>query len=174
VVNAPSPDPGQTAAQVDARASLSESAGWEDIARLRALWPHPLLIKGILRPEDAVRAMQIGCDGIIVSNHGGRNLDAAASPIDVLSRIVEAVGGKASVLMDSGVRRGSDIVRALALGATAVMAGRPMLYGVAAAGETGALHALELLRSELDRSMALLGCPSIAGIAPDLLASEAQ
>lgn len=152
------------------RAILSQSTTWEDLARVRAAWPRTLMIKGILRPDDARRAADLGCDAVIVSNHGGRNLDSAVSPIDALPHVADAVRGRAALLLDSGARRGSDIVKALALGAQAVLVGRPVLYGVSVAGEAGALHALQLLRAELDCTMALIGCPTVADITADLIA----
>lgn len=174
VVNLPVARPGHDdAAEMARRTTLSQSTTWADLARLREMWPRTLMIKGILRPDDARRAVELGCDAVIVSNHGGRNLDSAVSPIDVLPQIVDAVGDRAAVLLDSGVRRGSDIVKALALGAKAVLVGRPVLYGVAAAGQPGALHALQLLRSELDRTMALVGCRSIGEITADLVVGSA-
>lgn len=172
VVNMPLPGPDAAAqAEMARRTGLSQSVTWDDIARLRQAWPRALVIKGILRPEEAERAVALGCDGIVVSNHGGRNLDSAASPIDLLPSMVAAVGGRATVLLDSGVRRGSDILKALALGASGVLVGRAPLYGVAAGGEAGALHALELLRSELDRTMALTGCRKLDEIGADLIAT---
>lgn len=131
------------------------------ILRMRKLWQGPLVIKGILSVEDAELAADCGVDGIIVSNHGGRNLDGAMAPIEALPFIADAVGHKLTVLMDSGVRRGSDVVKALALGAQAVMVGRAPLWGTAVAGEPGAAHALSILCTEFDRVMAQLGCPTI-------------
>lgn len=122
------------------------------------------------RADDALRAVELGVDGIVVSNHGGRNLDAAAATLDMLPPILDAVGAKATVMVDGGVRRGSDIVKALALGARSVLIGRPTLYGLAIGGEAGALRALELLRSELVRMMAMTGCRNLGEITPDLLA----
>ena len=143
---------------------------WAGFARIRAAWPRTLMIKGILHPDDARAAVRHGADAVIVSNHGGRNLDAAIPAIDALPGIVAAVGGQAAVLLDSGVRRGSDIVRAVALGAQAVLAGRAPLYGTAVAGEAGAAKALSILRHELDTTMAMAGCPTIADISSRTLA----
>jgi (S)-mandelate dehydrogenase len=143
----------------------SDSMTWEDIVRLRERWPRTLILKGVLRQEDAERAMKIGVDGVIVSNHGGRMLDSSPAPIDVLSEIVGAVGHRLTVMLDSGIQRGSDIVKALALGARAVLIGRATLYGVSVGGESGAGKALSLLRTELDRTMALVGCKSVAELA---------
>jgi len=142
---------------------------WEVLKKVRDRWPGKMLVKGILRADDAERAVAVGCDGVIVSNHGGRQLDGAVAALDALPPIVRAVGGKASVLMDGGVRRGADIVKALACGAEAVMIGRATLYGVCAAGEAGAMRALEILSGELVRSMQLCGARRISEIGPDLL-----
>jgi (S)-mandelate dehydrogenase len=133
-----------------------------DMAWLRTIWPRKLLIKGVLFADDARLALQHGADGVVVSNHGGRQLDGARAAIDALPAIVEAVGGRMPVLFDSGVRRGADIVKALALGADFVFTGRATLYGAAAGGEAGVARALELLRTETDRVMALIGCNTVA------------
>lgn len=146
-----------------------DALNWEDFDWLRELWPKKLLVKGIMTVEDAHLAAQHGADGIFVSNHGGRQLDGAPSPIEVLPRIAEAVGGRMPVMVDSGFRRGSDIVKALVLGADMVFVGRPTLYGAAAGGEEGVLHALNLLKSEVDRVMALLGCTSVEQLSTDYL-----
>ena len=145
---------------------------WQGLQALRGRWRRRLLVKGILHPEDAERAAAIGCDGVIVSNHGGRQLDGAVASIDVLPAIVAAVGDRVEVLLDSGVRRGSDIVKALALGAGAVMIGRATLYGASAAGEAGAQRALEILADELVRTMRLCGARSIAEIDAGLIAHQ--
>jgi len=142
---------------------------WEVLKRVRDRWPGKLLVKGILRADDAERALAAGCEGVIVSNHGGRQLDGAVSSLDALPPIVRALGGKASVLMDGGVRRGADVVKALAYGAEAVMTGRATLYGVCAAGEAGARRALDILSDELVRTMQLCGTRRIADIGPELL-----
>jgi len=142
---------------------------WEVLKKVRDRWPAKMLVKGILRADDAERAVAVGCDGVIVSNHGGRQLDGAVAALDALPPIVRAVGGKASVLLDGGVRRGVDVVKALACGAQAVMIGRATLYGVCAAGEAGAMRALEILSGELVRSMQLCGARRISEIGPDLL-----
>src|SRR5688500_20302568 len=118
---------------------------WEALKRLRDLWPRKLLLKGVERPDDAERAVAAGCDGVVVSNHGGRQLDGAAATLDALPEVAHAVGAKMTVLLDGGVRRGVDIVKARALGAQAVLVGRATLFGVLAAGETGARRALEIL-----------------------------
>lgn len=140
----------------------TESLSWEDVKALRKVWPGKLLVKGILHPQDAVIAADCGCDGVIVSNHGGRNLDSSMAPLEALPQVLDAAGRRLTVLMDSGIRRGSDVVKALALGAEAVLIGRATLYGTAAAGEAGAARAITLLREEIDRVMALLGVNSVA------------
>jgi (S)-mandelate dehydrogenase len=145
---------------------------WEVIKRVRGAWPGKLLIKGLVHPEDALRAVSIGCDGVIVSNHGGRQLDSEVASFDALPGVVQAIGGRSAVLMDGGIRRGSDIVKALARGAQAVMIGRATFYGVCAAGEAGATRALDILSDELVRTMQLCGARSIADIGPQLLFRE--
>ena len=142
---------------------------WEVIKRVRGAWPGKLLIKGVVHPEDAERAVSLGCDGVIVSNHGGRQLDGEVASFDALPGVVRAIGGKASVLMDGGIRRGSDIFKALARGAEAVMIGRATFYGVCAGGEEGARRALEILSDEFVRTMQLCGARSVGEIGPQLL-----
>jgi (S)-mandelate dehydrogenase len=142
---------------------------WEVIKRVRDAWPGKLLIKGVAHPSDAERALSLGCDGVVVSNHGGRQLDGEAASFDALPGVARAIGGRASVLMDGGIRRGSDIVKALARGAQAVMIGRATYYGVCAAGEEGAKRALEILSGELVRTMQLCGARSVAEIGPELI-----
>jgi (S)-mandelate dehydrogenase len=142
---------------------------WEALKRLRDLWPRKLLLKGVERPDDAERAVAAGCDGIVVSNHGGRQLDGAAATLDALPEISRSVGSKTTVLLDGGVRRGVDILKARALGAQAVLTGRATLFGAMAAGEPGALRALEILSSELQRAMQLCGARSVAEIGPHLV-----
>ena len=141
---------------------LDPSVTWEDAAWMIEEWKGPFAIKGILDARDAERAVKIGATGIIVSNHGGRQLDHAPAPIDVLPEIAAAVGGRADVILDGGVRRGTDVLKALALGAKACMIGRPYLYGLAAGGEAGVDRALEILRMELERDMKLLGCRAVS------------
>ena len=143
---------------------LNDSLTWEDVRVLRKLWPRALMVKGILRPQDAALAADCGVDAVIVSNHGGRVVDGALAPIEVLPEIVEAVGKRVPVIIDSGFRRGTDVVKALALGASAVLIGRATLYGTAAAGEAGAARAISFFREEIDRTLALLGCGSIAAL----------
>jgi len=150
-----------TAAPMGRSMMRNDTLTWDDLRVLRKLWPHTLMVKGILHPQDAILAADCGADGIIVSNHGGRNLDSSPAPIDVLPEVADAVGNRITVLIDSGFRRGSDVVKALALGAKAVMVGRPTLYGTAAGGEAGAARAIGIFRDEINRVMALLGCRSI-------------
>jgi isopentenyl diphosphate isomerase/L-lactate dehydrogenase-like FMN-dependent dehydrogenase len=150
----------------------NDSLDWADLRDLRRRWSGPLMIKGILHPDDAARAVDCGVDAVIVSNHGGRNLDAAAATLDALPSIVERVGARCDVILDSGVRRGSDVAKAVALGARAVMVGRAPLYGVAAAGETGAGQALHFLQDELLRVMGFLGCSTIGELGERILDLE--
>jgi len=124
---------------------------------LRGFWDRPLVLKGILHPDDAKRALSIGVDSVVVSNHGGRQLDVVPASLQALPAVVDAVAGKMPVLLDGGVRRGGDVVKALALGATACLIGRPHLWGAAVAGEQGVARVLEIYRSELERVMALCG-----------------
>jgi L-lactate dehydrogenase (cytochrome) len=140
------------------------SVDWDDLAWFRSLWPGPLAIKGIMTAEDARRAVSEGIEAIIVSNHGGRQLDSLPSPIEVLTEIVDAVGDRAEVILDGGVRRGTDVVKALALGARACMIGRPMLYGLGAGGQAGVERSIEILQNEIDRALALLGRPTLADL----------
>lgn len=147
----------------------NDSLNWNDLRELRKMWPHKLIVKGILHPQDAILAADCGADAVAVSNHGGRNLDSAISPIEALPEVVDAVGKRITVLVDSGFRRGSDVVKALALGAHAVQIGRATLYGVAAGGYDGARRAIAIFREEIDRVMALIGCPSIAKLGPEYL-----
>ncbi|WAT18303.1 alpha-hydroxy acid oxidase [Aurantiacibacter sp. MUD11] len=134
---------------------------WDGIKRLRDIWQGAFVLKGILHPDDARMALEVGADGVVVSNHGARALDHSVAAIDALPEVVEAVSGKMTVLLDSGIRRGSDIVKALALGADGAMVGRATLYGLAAAGEPGVARAIDLLGDEVSRTMAMLGLSSI-------------
>ncbi|HET9391534.1 MAG TPA: alpha-hydroxy acid oxidase [Steroidobacteraceae bacterium] len=145
------------------------SITWDDIAWIRSFWTRKLLIKGVLSVADARRAADLGCDGIVLTNHGGRQLDSCVAPIEVLPEIVAEVGQRLAVIVDSGFRRGSDIVKGLALGATAVMIGRPVLYGLMAGGEQGVKKALQMLIAETDRVLGQLGCRSISELGPHLL-----
>jgi L-lactate dehydrogenase (cytochrome) len=146
-----------------------EHLNWDHIRRIRAMWRGPLIIKGILHQHDALLADECGADGIIVSNHGGRQLDGAVAPMRVLPRIVDAVGGRMTVMMDGGVRRGSDVLKAVALGARCVFAGRPFMYAAAVGGRIGVDHALTLLRDEVSRNMAMLGVNGVDELNPDRL-----
>jgi 4-hydroxymandelate oxidase len=143
---------------------------WDELAWLRSVCPIPLLAKGILRADDAVRAVDAGCDGVWVSNHGGRQLDTSIATADALPRIVEAVGDRALIVVDGGVRRGIDVLKALALGADLVAVGRPVLWGLAVDGAAGVELVLRILRDELSLAMALAGCRSLADVTPDLVA----
>lgn len=143
---------------------LCDRVNWDDVAELRRRWRGRIILKGLLAPEDALRAAAAGVEAIVVSNHGGRNLDCAPSPLTVLPRIMDAVGNRLTVLADSGVRRGSDAAKLLAAGAAAVLLGRAPLFGLAAGGQAGAEHALAILRDELDLTMALLGCRTVADL----------
>ena len=145
-----------------------DSLNWNDIAKFRDMWPGILMLKGVNRVDDALKALTYGVDGLVVSNHGGRNMDSAAATLAVLPEIAQAVGNKATVILDSGIRRGSDIVKALALGASAVLTGRATLYGTAAGGEAGAAHAINILRTEMDKTMAYTGCRSVDEISTDI------
>ena len=150
----------------------NDSLTWDDLRALRRIWSGPLMIKGVLDEDDADQAVQCGVDAVIVSNHGGRNLDSSIPPITALPRIVERVNGRADVMLDSGIRRGSDIAKAIALGANAVFTGRAPLWGVALAGEQGAHQAVSILAQELDRVMALMGCASLADLGSSRLHVE--
>jgi L-lactate dehydrogenase (cytochrome) len=149
------------------------TVSWDDLASLREHWDGPLVIKGIMRADDAARAVEHGVDGIIVSNHGGRQLDHTQATIEALPAIAEAVDGRAEIYLDGGVRRGTDIIKALALGARAVLVGRPLVYGLGAAGEAGARRAFELLRGELATALALAGYPRISELGPDAVVGYA-
>lgn len=151
-------------ATLQSRELMQSTLTWEDLAWLRDQWRGALLVKGLLAPEDAVRAADLGADGVVVSNHGGRQLDTAQASLDALPGVVAAVGGRLDVLLDGGVRRGTDVVTALALGARAVLIGRPYLYGLAVGGEDGVSGVLDVLTAELARALVLLGVPSPAGL----------
>jgi isopentenyl diphosphate isomerase/L-lactate dehydrogenase-like FMN-dependent dehydrogenase len=148
---------------------LDPAISWDDLAWIREDAPIPLLIKGILTAEDARIAVEHGVDGIVVSNHGGRQLDGSPAALDALVEVVEAVEGRCEVLMDGGIRRGTDVLKAVALGARAVLVARPVAWGLAAAGEAGVAHVVEILREELDLAMALCGCRSIRDVSSALV-----
>jgi isopentenyl diphosphate isomerase/L-lactate dehydrogenase-like FMN-dependent dehydrogenase len=152
------------AADIQNREMVQATLNWADVAWVRDQWKGKLYVKGILDPEDAIRAVDIGADGVVVSNHGGRQLDFALSSLEALPGVASAIGDRAEILLDSGVRRGTDVLKALALGARAVMIGRPYVYGIAAAGERGAAGVLEIFRSEMERSLTLMGCPSVTAL----------
>jgi isopentenyl diphosphate isomerase/L-lactate dehydrogenase-like FMN-dependent dehydrogenase len=160
--------PGQRPMElVDVGAALAASTvTWEDLRWIHELWRGPIVVKGVLTGEDAKRALDAGAAAVSVSNHGGRQLDSVRPSIRALPEVVKAVNGKIEVLMDGGVRRGSDIVKALCLGARAVLCGRAYAYGLAAAGEAGVTRALEILRADVERTMRLLGCPSVHDLNP--------
>ena len=149
--------------------SYDPSFDWARLQAIRDAWPRKLIVKGILRADDAERLAALGCDAVVVSNHGGRQLDGAAATLDALPGVVRAVGGRVPVLVDGGVRRGADLLKARALGAQAVLVGRATLWGAVAGGQPGAERALEILRDELQRTMQLCGVCDVAGIGADLL-----
>jgi len=162
---------GATAAGTTVGSGMDASFSWTDLQRVRDLWLGKFIVKGVLRPDDARRLVALGCDAIVVSNHGGRQLDGACSTFDALPDVAAAVNGGADVLLDGGVRRGRHIVQALAAGASGVFVGRSVLYGLAAAGEPGATRALEILRDEFTRTLRLCGCRSVAEVDSTLLAA---
>ena len=153
---------------------LDPSLSWRDLDWLRGLWKGPLIVKGVLHPAEAAEAVARGADGLVVSNHVGRQLDGAASSIEALPGVVAAVEGRAPVLIDGGLRRGGDVVRALALGATACLIGRPQLWALAVAGEAGVAHVLDIFRREIDRAMGLCGVTDLAGLGPDLVLGHSE
>ncbi len=148
---------------------LDPSMSWRDVDDLRRIWKGPLILKGVLAPDEAREAVARGIDGLIVSNHGGRQLDSAPASLDALPAIVEAVGGQVPVLVDGGIRRGADVVKALALGAAACLIARPQLWGLAVAGEAGVAHVLDIFRREMDRVMGLCGIGRVDQITPELI-----
>jgi (S)-mandelate dehydrogenase len=148
------------------------SFNWDSLQKIRDTWPRKLIVKGILGPEDAMRVAAMGCDAVVVSNHGGRQLDGAVATFDALPRVVEAIHGRIPVLVDGGIRRGGDIFKALAMGAEGVLVGRATLYGVAAAGEAGAVRALTILKDELMRTMQLCGTRTVGEIDANLIFGE--
>lgn len=150
-------------------ATHAANVTWKDVEWLRSLTSKPLLLKGVIHPEDAAMACDFGCDGIMLSNHGGRSLDTLVSTVEALPRMLETVAGRVPVILDGGVRRGTDVFKALALGAAAVMIGRPYLYGLAVAGSSGVRRVIEILRTELEMTMGLAGCRAIAEIQKDSL-----
>jgi 4-hydroxymandelate oxidase len=145
---------------------------WDDVDWLRSISPLPVVIKGILAPQDASLAVEHGAVAVIASNHGARQLDGVPAPITMLPRIVDAIAGQAEVLLDGGVRRGTDVLKALALGARAVLVGRPVLWGLTLDGEAGVVAVLEHLRGEIDLAMALAGCATLNDIDAGLVLSD--
>jgi 4-hydroxymandelate oxidase len=151
------------------RDQLNADLSWTDVEWIRTITKVPVILKGVLRGDDAIRAAESGADGIVVSNHGGRQLDTSLATITALPEVVDAVAGRIPILLDGGVRRGTDVVKALALGAAAVQVGRPVLWGLAADGEAGAARVLTMLRDEFDNALALCGCPNVESIHRDLV-----
>jgi L-lactate dehydrogenase (cytochrome) len=165
-----SPDEDPTAAILHWQSMFGDPRNtWEDLAWVREHWDGPIALKGVLHPDDARRAVDAGVEGILVSNHGGRQIDGSIAALDALPGVVSAVAGRADVLFDSGVRTGSDVMKALALGAKAVLIGRPYIYGLGIGGEAGVRHVVRTLLAELDLSMALAGCATLADVGPELL-----
>jgi (S)-mandelate dehydrogenase len=165
---------GASSAMVGARymgTQINARLEWSDIERLRRRWPGKLVLKGILCVEDAKRSVEAGADGIVLTNHGGRQLDACVSGVELLPSVAAEVGERLTVLVDGGFRRGSDVLKAIALGADGVMIGRPTLYGLAAGGQPGVAHALQILRSEMERVMMLLGCRTLGDLGRHLIRS---
>lgn len=160
--------PGQGRMQlIDVSAALARAAvTWQDLEWIRKAWNGPIVVKGVLTPEDARRAVDAGAAAVIVSNHGGRQLDFASPTLHALPGVVAAVRGQTEVLMDGGIRRGTDIVKAICLGARAVLVGRAYAYGLSAAGHRGVVRALEILRADVERTLRLLGCPSVSELGP--------
>jgi (S)-mandelate dehydrogenase len=148
---------------------LPTSLTWKDIENFRKLWPRPLVLKGVMRVDDATRAAELGVDGLIVSNHGARQLDRAPPALDVLPALDAAVGDRLTLMMDGGVRRGADVLVALASGAKFVFMGRPTLYGAIAGGDAGAAKAVQIVRDEINKVMAQIGCPSLRQVGPEFL-----
>jgi L-lactate dehydrogenase (cytochrome) len=153
--------------------NFDSSVTWKDVAWVREQWKGPLIIKGILDPDDARQAAQSGADGVVVSNHGGRQLDGVSSTARALPAIVEAIGGRMAVLADGGVRSGLDVARMLALGADFVLLGRAWAYALAAAGEAGVAHVLKLIDAEMRVAMALTGCTRVSELDRSILAEAA-
>jgi len=153
---------------------LDPGMNWEDVKWLRKIWKRPLLIKGILHPDDARKAVDLGVDGIIVSNHGGRQLDGAIASVHALVEVVQEVNGQVPVLIDGGIRRGTDVVKALALGATACLIGRPQLWGVSVAGQAGVRRVLDIYAREIDMAMGLCGVSTIEDLTDQLITSTTR
>lgn len=162
--NIVSPESGVLRVRDAHTAMKREAFSWDDMQWIRALWKGPIVIKGVLSAEDAKQSLDNGAAAVVVSNHGGRQLDGVPASLQVLPEVVAAVNDQAEVLIDSGIRRGSDVVKAISLGARAVLCGRAYAYGLAAGGEAGVTRALDLLRSDLERCLKLLGCPSVSAL----------
>jgi L-lactate dehydrogenase (cytochrome) len=162
--NIVSPETGVLRVRDAHTAMRREAFTWNDMQWIRALWKGPIVIKGVLTAEDAKRSLDYGAAAVVVSNHGGRQLDGVPASLQVLPEIVEEVRDRAEVLMDSGIRRGSDIVKAICLGARAVVCGRAYAYGLAASGEAGVTRSLEMLRADLERCLKLVGCSSVSAL----------
>ncbi len=161
---------GEDAARAWASPIASRTLTWDDLSWIRAAGGGvPLLLKGIVRGDDAEHALNVGVDGIWVSNHGGRQLDGAIATLDALADVAQTVAGNCAIVVDGGIRRGTDVIKALALGADAVAVGRPQLFGLAAGGAAGVQRVVELLRAELDLAMALVGAPTLTALEPDLV-----
>lgn len=154
----------------DDATGIDRKTTFEDVRMLRKRWRGTLMVKGVLHPDDAKMAVDAGADAVIVSNHGARNFDSAVATIDALPNVADAIGHRATVMLDSGIRRGSDVAKAIASGAKAVLVGRAALFGIATAGEAGAAHALKMLRAEFDKTMGFAGCRDVASIGRALLA----
>jgi L-lactate dehydrogenase (cytochrome) len=158
---------------IDVGAALALSTiSWDDLRWIHQVWRGPVIIKGVLTGEDALRAVDEGAAAVVVSNHGGRQLDGVSATLRVLPEILTAVNGQIEVLMDGGIRRGSDIIKAICLGAKAVLCGRAYAYGLAAAGEAGITRAVEILRADLERTLRLLGCPSVSQLDPSFISCQ--
>jgi L-lactate dehydrogenase (cytochrome)/(S)-mandelate dehydrogenase len=153
---------------------MQASLNWDDVAWIRDNWQGKLYLKGILRADDAVHAADLGFDGVVVSNHGGRQLEYAQATLDALVDIAAAAGDRMEILLDGGVRRGTDVIKALCLGADAVMIGRPYIYGLAVSGEKGASAVLDILVEELERALLLLGVGDVDELSPDLLVRRGE
>jgi isopentenyl diphosphate isomerase/L-lactate dehydrogenase-like FMN-dependent dehydrogenase len=158
----------------EAGSFIGDRLTWEILPWLHSITSLPILLKGILTAEDAELALSYGASGLIVSNHGGRQLDGVVASMQALPEVVEAVAGRCEVFVDGGVRRGTDVLKALAYGARAVLLGRPILWGLAASGERGVYHVLQLVRAEFERAMILTGCPTVENITRALIGEEAR
>ncbi len=163
------PGAGSTSLAAFMARQITADLTWEEVARLRDLWPRPIVAKGVLAPEDVEEAARLGLDGVILSNHGGRQAGLAAAAVAMLPEAVEAARGRLTLLLDGGVRRGAHVAAAVALGASMVFAGRPTLYGAAVGGDAGAALALRILHDELDRALAMLGARSVAELTPGMV-----